>query len=384
MRHEPLEPVQNLPHGIGIDSRIAVFVDEISAVTGEHRCREIAGIAPGTERQPEGMTRFVQCLGGSQKIVPVPLFRQFAIGRRVGRIHLPHVQPGMLLQQIDAAAARQCHRSLRNRHRGPGAVPKSPVPRPLQRLAETLDEAGGDITDRFETARISAGLSIRQMQDIVSGSGLRLGGNRQVELVALRGDKIEADIDLVLVPPLSRQTFPRLITTRHPVIPETDIERAARRGAVHERLGEASHGKGRRSDRGRSQQSAPGQPFRSHREPSPIAATRRNEPPPGDRTCTLLKYGYPRRRPSLPERRASQRAEPAIRCAAEADTGLRLALAPASPLAVVLYPFVAFDFLRGPSNRLIHRHSLLSRSARPACRSCPARYRSFAISTGAG
>ena len=64
------------------------------------------------------------------------------------------------------------------------------------------------------------------------------GGGRQQQLVALRGDEVDLDLDLFLLAPLLDQLFGRAVGVRHPVIPEADRQLARRIGAAHERCGD--------------------------------------------------------------------------------------------------------------------------------------------------
>ena len=210
------------------------------------------------------------------------------------------------------------------------------------------------------------------MQDIVSGSGLRLGGNRQVELVALRGDEIEADIDLVLVSPLSRQTFPRFVTARYPVIPETDLERASGRGAMDEGLGEGGHGKGRRSDRGRSQHLAPGQPFRSHREAFPNRRDKAERAAAWRSNMHITKI-WLTAPPPVPARTAGI-ATSRTRNPLCGGSGHRAAPRPCARFTArrCIIPVCSLRFPPRSEQSPDPSTRPGSRSARPACRSCPA------------
>ena len=68
----------------------------------------------------------------------------------------------------------------------------------------------------------------RHGEDVVAGLGLRLGGDGQQQLVALRGDEVDRDFDLFLLRPFLDERFRRLVRAGHPVIPEADRELAGR------------------------------------------------------------------------------------------------------------------------------------------------------------
>ena len=60
----------------------------------------------------------------------------------------------------------------------------------------------------------------------MAGLGLALGRGRQQKLVALRGDVVDLDIDLLIGGPLLDDRLRRLIGAGHPMIPETDRQLA--------------------------------------------------------------------------------------------------------------------------------------------------------------
>jgi hypothetical protein len=71
--------------------------------------------------------------------------------------------------------------------------------------------------------------------------GLRLGRAGQQQLVALRGDEIDLDLDLLLGGPFVDQRLGRIVGVGYPMVPESQRELAGCVGAPHER----------RSDEGR-------------------------------------------------------------------------------------------------------------------------------------
>jgi hypothetical protein len=59
-----------------------------------------------------------------------------------------------------------------------------------QNLAVFLDQRIDQIVDRLEQAGIGARLPVADPEDVVTGSGLRLGRGGQRQLVAARGDEV--------------------------------------------------------------------------------------------------------------------------------------------------------------------------------------------------
>src|SRR5262249_58156193 len=71
--------------------------------------------------------------------------------------------------------------------------------------------------------------------NVMTRSRLRLGGDGQQVLVALPGDVIDRDLDLLLGRPFLAQRARGLVGARHPMVPEADREPAGSVGAVHMR-----------------------------------------------------------------------------------------------------------------------------------------------------
>ena len=69
-------------------------------------------------------------------------------------------------------------------------------------LAVLLDEIAHDVVDRLELLGVALRLPGREGQDVVAGLRLRFGGDGQQVLVALRGDVVDLDLDLLLLAPL--------------------------------------------------------------------------------------------------------------------------------------------------------------------------------------
>ena len=84
---------------------------------------------------------------------------------------------------------------------------------------------------------VARGCQRREGQDVVAGLRLRLGGDGQQVLVALRGDVVDLDVDLVLVGPFLAQSLGGVVAAGHPVVPEADRQLAGRMRGAHERRG---------------------------------------------------------------------------------------------------------------------------------------------------
>ena len=74
----------------------------------------------------------------------------------------------------------------------------------------------------------------RHRQDIVAGLRLRLGGDRHQVLVALAGDVVDRNLDLLLGGPLIDELLRGLVGVGYPVIPEPDRELAGGSGGSDE------------------------------------------------------------------------------------------------------------------------------------------------------
>jgi hypothetical protein len=69
---------------------------------------------------------------------------------------------------------------------------------------------------------------------------LRFGGAGQQQLVALGGDEVDRDLDLLLLRPLLDQRLGGVVGVGDPVIPKADRQLARGIGAADERSGEKS------------------------------------------------------------------------------------------------------------------------------------------------
>ena len=123
----------------------------------------------------------------------------------------------------------------RGRHRDPAAVRACEIlDRRIDR-AVLLDQLGHDVVDRLEALGVRRRLPGREGEDVVAGSRLRFGGDGQQVLVALRGDVVDRDLDLLLLGPFVAQRGRRVVGAGHPVVPEADRQLAGGVGAAHMR-----------------------------------------------------------------------------------------------------------------------------------------------------
>ena len=130
--------------------------------------------------------------------------------------------PACFFMQVDARARPLDLAADAGRHGEPVAVGAGEVLDRRVDGAVLLDELGHDVVDRLEAAGVVGGLPGREGEDVVARSRLRLGRDGQQVLVALRGDVVDRDLDLVLRAPFLAQRLGRVVGAGHPVVPEAD------------------------------------------------------------------------------------------------------------------------------------------------------------------
>src|SRR5205807_8292968 len=96
---------------------------------------------------------------------------------------------------------------------------------------------------------------------IMSRFRLRFGRYRQQELVALRGDVVDLDVDLLLRRPFLDQRLGCAVGARHPMVPKTDRELA---GGM--RTADMRHGDQGRGGRSRGEKTPSGELALAHAE----------------------------------------------------------------------------------------------------------------------
>ncbi|MNC85087.1 hypothetical protein D3C83_06640 [compost metagenome] len=206
------------------------------------------------------MTALEALLGDLEKVLPGPFLPQFvAAGDAGGRIHLGDVEAGVLFQQVDAAARRQRAAAVRGRHADPMAVDLAEILAARCDGAVLRGQVFHHVVERHQLVGVRRGVPNLEVHDVVADASLRLGGDRQRELVAVRRDQVEAELDLFLVGPFLRDLLDGLAGSRDPVVPNANAQLAGRVGAAHERRGQRPSGKDGRGEGGGLQYGAPRQ-----------------------------------------------------------------------------------------------------------------------------
>ena len=172
-------------------------------------------------------------------------------GRAARGIHGDDVDAGMLLDQIDARARPLDLAADRRRHRDPMAVGARKIVDRRVHRAVLLDQLRHDVVDRLEALGVRLRLPGREGENVVSRARLRLGRDRQQVLVALRGDVVDRDLDLLLRGPLVDQRRRRVVGAGNPVVPKAHRQFAGSVRAAH-----MGHGNNRRRGGGGRQKTA--------------------------------------------------------------------------------------------------------------------------------
>ena len=102
-------------------------------------------------------------------------------------------------------------------------------------LTELRDLLVDEIVDRLEIVGLPGGVPGLEAQDVVAGSCLCLRRAGKGELVAVGGDQIKGEIDLLLVRPFAAELLQDLARTGDPMVPKAHAQLAGRMGATHER-----------------------------------------------------------------------------------------------------------------------------------------------------
>jgi hypothetical protein len=208
-----------LPDRIGLDDDLLILVDEHRAERMEDGAGRVDIVRRRAEPDAEWKSRLVAGFRSLEVGVERPVV---GLWRAADGIHRLDIDAGVLLQEIDARAGALDLAAHRCRHGDPFAVDLAQIfDRPVD-VAVLLDEVGHHVVDRLQVAGVLARQPGRHGDDVVTGFGLRLGGDRQQQLVALRRNEVHRDVDFLLLRPFLDERFRRLVGARHPVIPETD------------------------------------------------------------------------------------------------------------------------------------------------------------------
>ena len=136
--------------------------------------------------------------------------------------------PAMLLHQVDARAGPLDLAADGGRDGEPVTLRLGEIFDRRVDGAVELDQRLHHVVDRLEQVRAISRLPARQGEDVVAGLGLRLRRDRQQQLVALRRDVVDLDLDLLLRRPFLDQRLGGVVGARHPMVPEADRELAGR------------------------------------------------------------------------------------------------------------------------------------------------------------
>jgi hypothetical protein len=91
-----------------------------------------------------------------------------------------------------------------------------------------LDQRGSDFMERLKQFRVDADVPIPVRHNVVPRTGLRLGGGRQLVLLALRGDEIDPHLDIVFCSPFIAERRKCLVGAGHPMIPNAKRQASGR------------------------------------------------------------------------------------------------------------------------------------------------------------
>ncbi len=231
-RHQPLVVVERLAHGIALDRHIALGIDQHGAEAVEDHAGGVDIVGCRAEADAEGVTALVAGLGRLEEGVERPGVR---LGRSACGIHRLHVDAGQVLHEVDARARPLDLAADGRRHAQPLAIDFAEIFDGAVHGAVLLDQRLHDVVHRHELVGVARRQPGREGEDVVARLGLRLGGSGQQQLVALRGDEVDVDLDLLLGRPLVDQSLGRIVGLGHPMVPQRQRELASRVGAAHER-----------------------------------------------------------------------------------------------------------------------------------------------------
>ena len=178
----------------------------------------------------------VALLGHVEKRVPGPLLLQRVVGLAArSRVHLPHVEAGVFEEAVIPCAGRLDLAARHRRHGEPMAVLVGEVFHHVRLLAVMPDRRVHEVVERLQLVGVGRRRPRDRLQDVVPGLRLRFGGEGQLELVALGGDEVDGDVDLVLLRPLVADRLHGLVRARDPVVPESDRQLPGRARGVNVR-----------------------------------------------------------------------------------------------------------------------------------------------------
>src|SRR5262249_9019510 len=177
------------------------------------------------EAEADRVAFLLQLLRRRKERVPGPVLRRLGRGPE-RRIHLEDVDAD-LLEQVEPRAGRLHLRAGHRRHAGAvAALAFGEVLRRRIPLAVHLRQLGEDVVHRLEEILLVERVPGLEGEDVVPRTRLRLGGGGEHDLVALAGDVVDLEIDILLFRPVLADLGEHVVRARDPVIPEADRERA--------------------------------------------------------------------------------------------------------------------------------------------------------------
>ena len=135
-----------------------------------------------------------------------------------------NIDAGMLLQQVDAGAGTLDLATDGGGNAQPFVPGLAEIFHGAVDGAVLLDQWFHDVVHGLKQFCLGMRPPCRHRKDIVTGFRLAFGGNGQLNLVALAGDVIDRNLDLLLFGPLIDQIGTGLVGAGDPVVPEADGE----------------------------------------------------------------------------------------------------------------------------------------------------------------
>ncbi len=144
----------------------------------------------------------------------------------VGRKQVAHVDAGMLLEQVEARAARFHLAADRGRDTAPSAFDLGQIFGDRADRAVLRGELGDDVVERLQHVLVNTHVPVAMRHDVVTGAGLGFGRRGQLVLLALRGDVVDLDLAIVLGAPLIAKLGEGVVGAGHPMVPDAERQRA--------------------------------------------------------------------------------------------------------------------------------------------------------------
>ncbi|MEY9291245.1 hypothetical protein ABH979_004319 [Bradyrhizobium ottawaense] len=216
-----LVELHGLANLIGLHRDVALGVDELGAERLEDRAGGVHAVGGLAETDAERNAGLVASLGCLQEGLHGPVLD---LGWAAGRVHLLHVDAGMLLHQVDAGAGTLDLAAGCRGHCEPFAARLTEIFDGAVHLTVLLEERLHDVVERLEILRIGLRPPARHLEDVVTGLGLGFGRGGQLDLLVVAGDVVDGDFDLLLRGPFIDEIGGGLVGARHPMVPEADRE----------------------------------------------------------------------------------------------------------------------------------------------------------------